>query len=85
MSATQALFFSGSVDPQEDQVGDVCIANISPQERKKRARFAVRQLVITLFVLGVLVALNVDPRWRLLLFFMFSAATTSYIQALDKT
>jgi len=85
MSATQALFFSDSVDPQEEQIGEVCIANISPQERKKRARFAIRQLVITLLVLGVLVVLDVDPHWRLLLFFMFSAATTSYIQALDKT
>ena len=81
------LFFSlnNSASPQDEQVGEVCIANISPKERKKRARFAVQQLVVTLLVLGALVVLGVDPRWRLLLFFMFSAATTSYIQALDKT
>ena len=68
-----------------DEIGEICISNISPEERKKRAWFAVRQLVITLFVLGALVVFDVNPLWRLLLFFMFSAATTSYIQALDKT
>ena len=70
---------------QGEEAGEVCIANISPQERKKRARFAIRQLTSTLFVLGLLVILGVNPLWRLLLFFMFSAASTSYIQALDKT
>ena len=81
------LFFSShkSTSSQDEQIGEVCIANISPKERKKRVRFAVQQLVVTLFVLGVLVILDVDPLWRLLLFFMFSAATTSYIQARDKT
>ena len=81
------LFFSlnNSNASQDEQIGEVCIANISPKERKKRVRFAAQQLVVTLFVLGALVILDVDPLWRLLLFFMFSAATTSYIQARDKT
>lgn len=81
------LFFSSnnSTSQPDEQIGEVCIANISPKERKKRVRFAVRKFVITLFVLGALVVLDVDPRWRLLLFFMFSAAATSYFQALDKT
>jgi hypothetical protein len=81
------LFFSlnNSASPQDEQIGEVCIANISPKVRKTRVRFAVQQLVVTLFVLGALVMLDVDPLWRLLLFFMFSAATTSYIQARDKT
>ena len=70
---------------KDEEIGEVCIANISPQERKKRAQFAIRQVIVTLFILGVLVILDVNPLWRLLLFFMFSAATTSYIQALDKT
>lgn len=73
--------FSG----QDEEVGKVCIPNISPKERRKRVRFAVRQLVTTFVVLGVLVWLDVSSLWRLPLFFMFSAATTSYIQALDKT
>ena len=88
MTNTDAVLFFGlnkSTSPQDEQMGEVCIANISPKERKKRMRFAVQQLVVTLFVLGALVILDVNPLWRLLLFFMFSAATTSYIQALDKT
>jgi len=87
MATISAHFASNSnfSDPQNEEIGEVCIPNISPRERKKRVRFAVRQLASTLFVLGVLVWLDVNPLWRLPLFFMFSAATTSYIQALDKT
>lgn len=69
----------------EEEVGEVCIPNISPKERKKRVQFAVWYFLFTLVVLGALVAFDVNPLWRLPLFFMFSAATTSYIQALDKT
>jgi hypothetical protein len=74
-----------SSSEEEQGTGDICIPNISPKERKKRVQFAIRYFVFTLIVLGVLLALDVNPLWRLLLFFMFSAATTSYIQALDKT
>jgi hypothetical protein len=86
--ATLSAYFSSNSNfsgPQNEEIGEVCIPNISPKERKRRVRFAVRQLVTTLVVLGVLVWLEVNPLWRLFLFFMFSAATTSYIQALDKT
>lgn len=69
----------------EESFGEVCIANISPKERLLRKRAAIGQFVFTLILLAVLVFLHMDPSWRLLLFFMFSAATTSYIQALDKT
>ena len=76
--------FNSSSDKNQG-LGEVCIPNISPKERKKRVQFAISYFVFTLIVLGVLVALDVNPLWRLPLFFMFSAATTSYIQALDKT
>lgn len=72
-------------DDQDQEIGEVCIANISPQERQKRKRFAIGQLIVSVLVWIALVWLNVDPQWRLLLFFLFSAGTTSYIQALDKT
>lgn len=84
-----SVYFAGSdhnsFSGQDEEVGEVCIPNISPKERRKRVRFAVRQLVTTFVVLIALVWLDVSPLWRLPLFFMFSAATTSYIQALDKT
>lgn len=70
-------------NPEED--GDVCIPNISPKERKKRLRFAVWQFLFTLLVLILLLVLEVDPLWRLSVFFLFSAATASYFQARDKT
>lgn len=69
----------------DEEAGDVCIPNISPKERKKRERFAIRYFVFTLVVLGALLAFDVNPLWRLPLFFMFSAATASYFQSLDKT
>ena len=89
MFATAVVYFSGlNFNPfsnEEEEGGKVCIPNISPKERKKRAQFAIRYFIFTLAVLGVLIAFDVNPLWRLPLFFMFSAATTSYIQALDKT
>ena len=85
----QPLFFAGSnfggETSQDEEVGGACIPNISPKEREKRVRFAIRYFIFTLVLLGALLALHVSPLWRLPLFFMFSASTTSYIQALDKT
>ena len=68
-----------------EESGEVCVANISPLERRKRLRFAVQQFVITLVILSGMVALHLDPLWRLFLQFLFSASTVSYFQARDKT
>jgi len=70
---------------RDEERDEVCIPNISLQERKKRVRFAIQYFFFTIFVLGALLVFDVNPLWRLSLFFMLSAATTSYIQALDKT
>ena len=87
MTITNKLYFSSfnTSDTQEEEIGEVCIANISPKERQKRMRFGIVQLAITLVILVVLVALDVNPLWRLPLFFMFSAAAAGYFQARDKT
>ena len=69
----------------DEETSEVCIPNISPKERKKREKFAIRYFLFTLVVLSVLILLDVTPLFRLPLFFMFSAATTSYFQSLDKT
>ena len=83
------VYFAGAgFDPSshnDEETGDVCIPNIGPKERKKRAQFAIQYFLFTLVVLGALLYFDVHPLWRLPLFFMFSAASTSYIQALDKT
>ena len=89
MSNIHTAYFSNLQSnglPDEDQeTGEVCIANISPRERQIRLNFAIQQFLITLAVLGVMIALHWNPLWRLLLQFMFSAATVSYFQARDKT
>jgi len=69
----------------DEEAGEVCIANISPLERRKRLMYGVRQFVWTLVILGVLIFLHVNPLWRLPLLFMFWAAAVGYFQARDKT
>jgi fatty acid desaturase len=64
---------------------EVCIANISPKERKKRLDFAIRQGVIAVVLLVALLYFDVNVLWRLPLFFVFAAAASSYFQWRDKT
>ncbi len=73
-----------SMNPEEGE-GEVCIANISPKERKKRLDFAIRTFVITSIFLTILLVLDVNPLWRLILFFPLASATSSFFQWRDKT
>src|SRR5260221_469281 len=54
-----AKFDSNSSAPKDEEVGEVCIANISPAERQKRLKYGIKQFVITLAILGVLMAFGV--------------------------
>ena len=87
MTINNLVFFAtfGSPNSQDEEIGEVCIANISPAERRIRMRFGINQLVISLIILVALMAFGVNPFWRLLLFFPFAAAATGYFQAKDKT
>lgn len=88
MTIGSSVYFAGFNPPssqQDEEAGEVCIANISPLERQKRLRFGIRQFITTLIILGILLALDVNPLWRLLLLFMFWAAAVGYFQARDKT
>jgi hypothetical protein len=89
MSNINTAYFSGlnpnSLYNEDQKVGEVCIANISPRERQMRLQFAVWQFIITIVILVVLIVLHLNPLWRLLLFFLFSASTSSFFQARDKT
>lgn len=69
----------------DDGVGEVCIANISPKERKKRLDFAIRQFVFSIGILAVLLYFDVHVLWRLPLFFLFAASAASFFQWRDKT
>lgn len=82
-----SVYFSdlNNFSKKEDETGEVCIANISPLERRKRLMFGIRQLIFTLLVLTVLILLHLNPLWRLSLLFPFWAAAVGYFQARDKT
>jgi hypothetical protein len=74
-----------NLSKKEDEAGEVCIANISPLERRKRLVFGIRQFIFALLVLAVLILLHLNPLWRLPLLFLFWAAAVGYFQARDKT
>jgi hypothetical protein len=74
-----------SSSEEEDGNYEVCIANISPAERRKRLRFGVIQFVISLVILAILLIAGVDKAWRFALIIPFGAAAASYFQWRDKT
>ena len=69
----------------EQGTGEVCIANISPRERRKRLIGGVIPLVIALAILMVLILADVNRLWRLPLFFLFVGAASGFFQWRDKT
>ena len=89
MTINNSVYFAnfGSNTPasKDEEVGEVCIANISPAERQKRLRYGIKQFVITLAILGVLMLFHLNHLWRLPLLLMFWASATGYFQAKDKT
>lgn len=87
MTIANSVFFAKfeASNPQEEEAGEVCIANISPRERQIRLRFGVTQFMISLVVLSALLAFDVNPLWRLLLILPFGGAAAGYFQARDKT
>lgn len=79
------LEFASFSSPEDDEMYEVCIANISPKERKKRLHFGIVQFSIGILILAALLLLGVDKVWRLPLFFMFGAAAAGFFQWRDKT
>ena len=65
--------------------GEVCIANISPDQRMRRLRFGVIALAVSLAVLAALVVLGASRWWRLALILPLAGAATGYFQWHDKT
>jgi len=68
-----------------EEIGEVCISNISPTERRKRLFGGVAGFVFALVVLFVLLAVGADRFWRLPLFLLFWGAASGYFQWRDKT
>ncbi len=74
-----------SEDIQEQHIGDVCIPNISPRERRRRLAGGVAGFILGVAVLGVLFAIGADRWWRLLLLPIFWSAAVGFFQWRDKT
>jgi hypothetical protein len=67
------------------EIGEVCIANISPIERSKRLIGGAIPFVIALGILAWMRSANVDRLWRLSLILLFMAAASGFFQWHDKT
>ena len=84
-------WFISNSEPQTPPVksgadnGKVCIANISPSERRKRLIGGVVPLLVAVVILAVLISAGADRLWRLPLFLLFWSATTGFFQWRDKT
>lgn len=76
---------SNTLEPQNDNTGEICIANIGPAERRKRLNFGILSLVAGIILLGVMLVLGLSRWWRLPLFIVFAGAATGYYQWHDKT
>lgn len=72
-------------NPEGNDSGNACIANISPRERKKRRQFGIMQISFGVIFLATLLLFGVDKPWRLLVLMPFAAGASSIFQALDKT
>jgi len=72
-------------ESESKEIGEVCISNISPAERRKRLLGGVAGIVIALVILVVLIASGADRLWRLPLFLLFWGAANGYFQWRDKT
>jgi len=79
-------------DDQGDRVPDrrsdeanICVPNINTRQRRMRLAAGAIQLVISLALLGVLVATGAQRWWRLALFPMFWGSAVGFFQWRDKT
>jgi hypothetical protein len=66
-------------------MNNICIPNISREERQKRLKGGVVTLLISMVVLVTLVVTGVNYWWRLALFPLFAAAASGFFQWRDKT
>lgn len=75
-----------SSDHEDEQVQqEVCVTNISPEERRKRLHIGIVYFGIGIAVFIAMILFRIDPLWRLGLFPIFSAAASTIFQWRDKT
>ena len=66
-------------------VGESCIANIGPRERRKRLVFGVVALFLSVVISAIYVVEGVPPIWRLSLFVPLFVGALGFFQARDRT
>ncbi len=76
---------TGPFPTGDSESGEVCIANISTRERRKRLASGVIMFAIALLLLVALMATGASRWWRLVLFLPFAGAATGFFQWRDKT
>jgi MFS family permease len=69
----------------ETPSGQVCIANISPRERRRRLVGGVIGLAISLGILAALILAGAPHWWRIGLVLPFWGAAVGFFQWRDKT
>jgi hypothetical protein len=57
------------------------VCNIGPQEINRRRRVGWIGLAVALLLFIILVGINVNPWWRLLIFFPATLSTSGFLQA----
>ena len=62
-----------------------CIANIGPQEQRKRLTFGIAALAVSVVIAALSVVAGVRPVWRLPLFLPLFAAALGFFQARGRT
>lgn len=87
-AAAPGAAFAAVSDPPSDEAPFeplTCIANIGPQQRRRRQVFGLRMFGAGGVLAVVLVLLRADVAWRLLLFLPFVMGASGYFQATDHT
>ena len=75
----------GIIEVDSQARGEVCIANISPKERRKRLAGGLVQFGISLAMLAAMLMTKRNRWWRLALLPMFGGAASGFFQWRDKT
>ena len=56
------------------------VCNIGPAERAERRRIGIIFSIVAIVLLGVLVAIDAAPYWRILIFLPVTAAASGFLQ-----
>ena len=76
---------SSSTTGEDKSNSVVCIANIGPEQQRKRLRFGLATFAIGVVIAALLIFFRVDSLWRISLILPFYLGAIGFFQARDKT